>query len=266
MEGLRTVWILAAHSLRGRYRSLIVWGVALGGLGALYVALYPAMSSLLQQYVEQAPEQMQQFMGGLQGSISIQQWLELEFLNVLVPVALPFMVVILGARTVAGSEERKTLDLLLSNPVPRWRIAGGAITTMGISVAAVLVVTWILTYIAVPIAGVDLGPGALASALASLWPFCMLFGALSLLISAFVRRNVFAITIPAVILVATYVINGLAAATESMRPLRYVSLLYYLGHPIQGDFPWAAVLSMLAGTCVLIALAMTAFARRDIFT
>jgi ABC-2 type transport system permease protein len=266
VEGLRTVWILAAHSLRGRYRSIIIWGVALGGLGALYVALYPAMSALLQQYMEQAPEQMQQFMGGLQGNISIQQWLEMEFLNVLIPVALPFMLVILGARTVAGNEERKTLDLLLSNPVPRWHITGGALATMGISAAAVLIVTWILTYIAVPIAGVDLGPGALASALASLWPFCMLFGALSLLISALVRRNVFAITIPAVILVATYVINGLSEATESMRPLRYVSLLFYLGHPLQGDFPWAAVLGVLAATCVLVVLAATAFARRDIFT
>ena len=265
MEGLRMVWALVSHSLRGRYRSITIWGIALGGLGALYVALYPAMSSLLQQYIDQAP-QMQQFMGGIQGNMTIQQWMEMEFLNVLIPVALPFMVIILGARTVAGSEERKTLDLLLSNPVPRWQITAAALTTMGISVAGVLVLTWILTYIAVPIAGVDLGPGALAAALAALWPFCMLFGALSLLISALVRRNVFAITIPAVILVATYVINSLSEATTSMRPLRYASLLHYIGHPIQGDFPWAAILGVLAITCVLTILAMKAFGRRDIFT
>ena len=262
MDGLTAVWALAGHGLRGRYRSIIIWGVALGGLGALYVALYPALSDLLQQYLDQAP----QFMGGIQGEITIQQWMELEFLNVLVPVALPFLVIILGARTIAGSEERKTLDLLLSNPLPRWQVIGGALLTMAVSLAGVLILTWVLTYIAVPIAGVDLGPGTLASALAAIWPFCMLFGALSLLISAVVRRNVFAITIPAVILVATYVINGLSEATESMRPLRYVSLLYYLGHPLQGDFPWATVLGLLAGTCVLVALAVTAFSRRDIFT
>ncbi|MCL5735924.1 MAG: ABC transporter permease [Actinobacteria bacterium] len=263
---LRTIWVLTAHSLRSRYRSLIIWGVALGGLGALYVALYPAMSNLLQQYLEQAPENMQRFMGGVQGNITIQQWLEIEFLNVLVPVALPFLIVTLGARTIAGSEERKTLDLLLSNPFPRWQIIAGALATMGISLAAVLAMTWIFTYAAVPIAGVDLGPGVLASALAALWPFCLLFGALALLLSAFVRRNVFAITIPAVILVATYVINSLAQATESMRPLRFVSLLYYIGHPIQGDFPWIAVLAVLAGTLALFVLAMGAFAKRDVFT
>lgn len=111
-----------------------------------------------------------------------------------------------------------------------------------------------------------LHPASGRAALAALWPFCMLFGALSLLISALVRRNVFAITIPAVILVATYVINGLSEATQSMRPLRYASLLYYIGHPLQGDFPWAAVLGVMAGTCVLVALAVTAFARRDVFT
>ena len=38
--GLRTIWVLTAHSLRGRYRSIIIWGVALGGLGALSMSHY----------------------------------------------------------------------------------------------------------------------------------------------------------------------------------------------------------------------------------
>jgi ABC-2 type transport system permease protein len=266
VEGLRAVWVFAAHSLKGRYRSLIIWGVALGGLGALYVALYPMMHEFLQEYLDQASEQAQQFLGGLQGNITIGQWLEIEFLNILVPVALPFMVIVLGARTIAGSEERKTLDLLLSNPLPRWQIVAGALLSMAVSLAGVLALTWLLTYIAVPLAGVDLGAGRLAAAIASLWPLCLVFGALSLLISSLVRRGVFAIIVPAVILIATYVITGLADAVESVRYLRFASLFYYLGHPIQGDFPWTAVLAMLAGAIALGVLAMASFSRRDIFT
>jgi hypothetical protein len=35
---------------------------------------------------------------------------------------------------------------------------------------------------------------------------------------------------------------------------------------LEGGFPWAAVLLMLAGACVLAAGAAAAFARRDIYT
>ncbi len=51
-----------------------------------------------------------------------------------------------------------------------------------------LAITWVLTYIAVPIAGVDLSPGRLAAGLATLWPICLVFGALTLLLSSLMRR------------------------------------------------------------------------------
>jgi len=51
-----------------------------------------------------------------------------------------------------------------------------------------------------------------------------------------------------------------------MERFRPASLFYHLGSPIEGDFPWTAVLSMLAGVCALTGAAMTLFARRDIYT
>ncbi len=55
MTGLRQLWIIVSYELRSRWRSLIIWGVALGALGALYVALYPAMSDMLNEYMQEAP-------------------------------------------------------------------------------------------------------------------------------------------------------------------------------------------------------------------
>jgi ABC-2 type transport system permease protein len=230
------------------------------------VALYPTMSGFLEDYVKNAPESMRQFMGELQGSISIEQWLGLELINAIIPIALPFMVMLIGSRTVAGSEERKTLDLLLSNPLSRWQVIAGGALTMAVSLAGVLAVTWVLTYVAVPFAGVDLSPGYLAAALAALWAFCLVFGTLALVVSALVRRAALAVAIPAAFLVAMYVVNGLAEASKSVEPFRVLSLFYHLGRPLEGDFPWTAVLGMLAGVCVLVGGAMAAFARRDIYT
>ncbi|MBN1630041.1 MAG: ABC transporter permease subunit [Thermoleophilia bacterium] len=266
MAGLRQAWTVAAHDLRRRWRSLVLWGVILGALGALYVGLYPTMSTMLEEYMEQAPESMQGYFGEMTGPITIEQWLGMEFLNMFVPVVLPFLVMIMGARAIAGREERKTLDLLLSNPLPRRQVVLGAVLAMAVSLAVVFVMTWVLTYIAVPIAEVDLSPARLAAALAALWPMCLLFGVLSLLLSALIRRSALAIAIPAFILVAMYVLESLAQAVKSVEPYGVISLYHHLGSPIEGDFPWTAVLGMLAGVCVLTGAAVAAFSRRDLFT
>jgi len=266
VAGLTGVWILVAHQLRSRVRSTVIWGVALGALGALYVALFPSMSGLLERYMEEAPQEMQQYMGGLQGPITIEQWLGMEFINALIPVALPFLVMVIGARAIAGREERKTLDLLLSNPLPRWQVVVAGLGTMAVSLAGVLVITGVLTYIAAPVAGVALSPGRLTAALAAIWPLCLFFGSVALLVSALIRRGALAIAIPGVILVAMYVIDSLAQISKTIEPLRVVSLFYHLGQPLEGDFPWTATLLILAGVCIVTGTAMAVFARRDIYT
>lgn len=266
MTGAGHWWLLARQQLRGRVRSIIIWGVALGALGALYVALFPSMSELLRQYLDQASDQMQQFMGQLQDAMTIEGWMETEFASSIVPLALPFLVIPIGARAISGSEERKTLDLLLSNPLPRWHVVASALGTMAGALACVLGITWVLTYIAVPAAGVGLSPGWLAAALVVLWVFCLVFGTLALLVSTLVRRSFLAIVIPAVVLVIMYVVTNLAQVSKSAEPIRVFSLFYHLGHPLKGDFPWTAVLLMLAAICVLAGAAMAAFDRRDIYT
>jgi ABC-2 type transport system permease protein len=266
MRGSHRWWLLARQQLRGRVRSIVIWGVALGGLGALYVALFPSMSELLRQYLDQASQQMQQFMGQLRDSMTIQGWMEAEFYNSIAPLALPFMAIPIGARAVSGGEERKTLDLLLSNPLPRWHVIASALATMAGGLACVLGITWVLTYIAVPAAGVGLNPGYLAAALFVLWVFCLLFGALALLLSTLVRRSFLAVVIPAVLLVIMYVIANLAQVSKTAEPIRVFSLFYYLGHPLKGDFPWTAVLVMLAAVFVIGGAAVAAFDRRDIYT
>jgi len=262
----RQLRALLAQELADRWRSLVIWGLALGVLGILYVALYPSMSKFMEEYLEQAPESMRRLLGELQGPITAEKWLEMEFLSTLLPVALPLMVIILGARTVAGREERKAMDLLLCNPVPRWHLVAASTLAMAMTTAGVLGITWILTYAAVPIVGVELSAGRLAMALAAVWPLCLVFGTLALALSAVVRRSSLAIAIPVVILIAMYVIQALSQVSKTMEKVRFLSLLYHLGHPIGGDFPWTATLLMLLAVCVLVTAAGIAFERRDIYT
>jgi len=192
--------------------------------------------------------------------------LDLEFFSGIVPIAVPFFMMVIGARAIAGNEERKTLDLLLSNPVPRWHLVVGNLLTMALALAGVLGLTWVLTYIAVPAAGVDLGPGKLAQGLLVLWPFCLFFGSLALLLSAVLRRAALAIVIPAAVLVGMYVIDTLGQLSQSVEPLRVVTLQYHTANSLGPDFPWTGFVIALVGALVFGAAAVAAFARRDIYT
>jgi ABC-2 type transport system permease protein len=260
------IWTLTAHELRRRWRSLLIWGVVIGALGALYVALYPSMSSMLNDYLQNAPDSMRRYMGGLEGPLTPEQWMDMEFTGSIISIALPFLVMLIGARTVAGAEERRTLDLLLSTPLRRRDLVASAALTMAVALAGVLFLAWILTFIAVLASGVDLGAGHLAEGFIVFWPYCLFFGALALLLSAFMRRSALATTIAAVVLVAMYIIEGLSQVSKSIEPIRVVSLVYQLGHPIQGDFPWTAVLVMLAAVLVFTGGAVALFTRRDVYT
>jgi len=235
-------------------------------MGILYVALFPSMSGLMEDFAKNAPESLRRWMGATEGPMTADQWMNMEFLSLMVPLSLPFLPMLIGARTVAGDEERKNLDLILANPLRRWHLVAASFATMLISVAAVLALTWLLTYIAVPIAKVDLGTGRLVAAFVAIWPMCVLFGAFSLLLSTIVRRAFIATVIPAVVLVAMYVIQVLSQFSQKIESIRVVSLFHHLGSPIEGDFRLLSFLLMLAGAFVLASGAAAAFAKRDIYT
>ena len=248
-------WLLTKQQLRPRVRSIVIWGVVLGALGALYVALFPSMSDFLRQYLDQASEQMQQFMGQLRDSMTIEGWMEMEFFNSIVPLALPFLVIPFGARAISGNEERKTLDLLLSNPLPRRHVVASALASMA-AIAGMRPGHHLDPHLhRRPRGRRSLGPGVWRPASSVLWVFCLLFGTLALLVSAWVRRSFLAIVIPTALLVAMYVIGNLAQVSKKAEPIRVFSLFYHLGHPLRGDFPWTAVLLMLAAICVIAAAA-----------
>jgi ABC-2 type transport system permease protein len=266
VTGLREVWVLATHDLRKRWRSILIWGIALGAVGALYVALYPTMKNFMDDFAKQAPESLRKWMGVAGNTMSVEQWVGMKFLNLFVPVALPFMVMLIGTRTVAGSEERRALDLQLSNPVRRWQVIVASALTMAVSLLGVLAITWLFTYVTAPIARVDLSPGLLAVAFLVLWPFCLLFGTFSLFLSTIVRRSFLATTIPAVILVVMYLLESLAQSIKSMEPARVFSLFYHLGNAIDGDIHALAAVLMSVAVLFFTGGAIAAFARRDIYT
>ena len=238
----------------------------MGLLGAMYMALFPSMGNLVQGYLDALPAAYLQFLGMQAGMGTPQGWLAMEMFNMVGPIALPFFTILLGARAVAGAEERGRLDVLLSNPVPRWQLVVSHFLAMAAGLVGILVLLFALTWVTAVAAGVKLGAGPIAAGSLNLLPFCLSFGGLALLVSTLVRRSALAVAVPGAVLVAMYVINGVGAVSNTLKPFRPISLFYHYGSAVEHGVPWASFLLILAGSLALVGLAVAAFARRDIYT
>lgn len=260
-------WTLLLHTVREQARSLLVWGVSLGLLSVLYVALFPGFEESLGQYLETMPESYLQFLGIEVGAqMDLKSFLNMEMFNVIAPLAVPFFAILVGARAVAGAEDRLQLDLLLGNPVPRWQLIVSRFAFMAVGLVAILAVLWVFTWVPTLFLDQDLPPAELLSGVLNLVPFSLVFGALALLLSAVLRKSALAIAIPAAFLVAMYVVNGLAGSVASFADAKYVSVFYYYGAALMRGIDWANFFGLLVVSLVFTGLAVVAFRRRDILT
>lgn len=256
---------LTTHLLRAQLVSVLIWGSSLGAYNVLVVLSYPAFKSSINQELSQLPRSARALFG-IQGTgASIESWLAINTFNLIAPLALAFFPILIGARAIAGREERQGMDLLLSNPLPRWGLVVATALAMAAGLLAILLLFGLLTWLPAPLIGVQLSIGTATSAVLNLWPLCLFFGALALLCSALVRRASLAIAIPGAVLLGMYVAEALGSTSPSMRFLRSVSLFRYYGSAVEHGMPWASFLTISLLALLLAVLAGFAFYRRDIY-
>ena len=267
LPGLGTrAWTLIVRGLWEQRRAVLVWGISLGMLSLFYVVLYPSFRDSLNSYLKNMPPIYLKFLGIEPGkAFDIGSWMSIEMFGLVLPISLPFFAMAIGARTVAGAEERQELDIVLGSPIPRWLHVVARSVVMAVGTLAILVLLALFTWVATLIVGVDLPIARIAAAAFGVWPFCLAFGSLALMLSTLVRRGAVALGAAAGLLVVMYVINGVAATVERVHELRRLSLFSYLGSAIQFGIHWVDFAGILVLAVVLVVLAAALFQRRDIY-
>lgn len=263
-----TFSFLSLHFLRSQGRTAVIWGLSLGFLSALTVAMFPSMSQGpdLSAYLDNlSPEMVALF--GLEGNMNtIEGWLAAQIFNLWAPLVLAFYPILLGAGAIAGAEERGKLDILLSNPLPRWQLVMATFVMMTLTLLLALAVLALVTWLPAALLNVDLSLAATLAATVNLLPLCLFFGAFALVMSAFVRRTALAVAVPGAVLVAMYFLNALGSVVAALEPLQPLSLFYYYGSALEEGVHWASFGIILVLAFALAAIAAVIFNRRDIYT
>src|SRR3954453_5913161 len=146
--------LMSSH-LSDRRRSLLAWGLPLGLMSAFIVAIFPSVEDSISKVVQKYPAGLKEALGIGQLS-NVEQYLHAEMLSLIVPLALGYLAVRAVASGLAGAAESGRLDVLLSAPVSRRRIAAASFGATAVELAIVLVLTVILTGLGSLVAGAHL--------------------------------------------------------------------------------------------------------------
>jgi len=255
-----------AKSWRDRSRGFIGWSIAIVALVALVMAFYPSIrdNSEFTEALEQIPEGLK-FLIGENPLDSPAGYLDSQLFAYFVPAILMVYGIGQAADSIAGEEQRHTMDLLLANPVTRSRVIleKFSATLTGLAIlhgllAATLVLGARMVDMDIPVSNL------LAASLAC-FVLVAAVSALALTVGAASGKKGSAIAISSAVAVAGFLINSLASQIDALEVPSRISPFYYYGGSralIDGLQPRVAVL--VVATTLLVIAAVVSFDRRDV--
>lgn len=254
--------LVLAH-LSDRRRSLLAWGVPLGLWSAFIVLIFPSIEGALSKAVESYPSALKEAFG-IGTLTNVEQYLQAEMLSLIVPLALGYLAVRAVASGLSGAAESGRLDVLLSAPVSRPRLAAASFAATAVELAVVLVLTVLLTALGSLVSGADLSLSAALAGYANVWPLALVFAGLGVVATGFSLRTSVVTGAVAGVLVTMYVVDLVGRLDPDLSGVRYASVFKYYGNAIEDGIEPLAFAGVTAAAVALAALGAWLFDRRDL--
>lgn len=269
-------WMLSSvfgKSIWERRATIWWWLLGLGGLAALTAAFWPTVQAdgdSIQNLIEVIPRELLAMFGITDPSAlaTPEGFLSARLYSSIGTIIMLVFAIGMGAGTLAGEEQKGTMDLLLGTPTRRRRVAGdklGALIAFVLFLAAGL---WIVVVVSSLAFDMGLDPGYAIAANIGLALLTLFFGVMAFAIGAGTGRTGSATGIAAGLAVAAFILNGFGAAIDWLEPARWLSPFFWY---LQDSPPLSRGLSasywlLVAGIVVFAMLSIPAFRRRDVGT
>ena len=234
-------------------------------MGVMMGPMYASIPEETLKTFDQLPEQLVALFGG--GDMSTPEgWYSLETFGLMAPGAVILVTVVMGAGALAGEESRRTMGLLLACPISRNRIVLEKTIPLVLFGGVVGFVTFGGVSIGSLVADLGMSIGNIASAAALQTLVGLVFGSLSLALSAATGRTSIAVYGAIGAALFFHLLNSLGALNDGIAALAWLTpFSYYLGSdPLNTGMDWADAAVLAALSVILIGLSFVLFQRRDI--
>ncbi|HSM44538.1 MAG TPA: ABC transporter permease subunit, partial [Acidimicrobiia bacterium] len=244
---------------------LVITSGIMFSMGLMMPLLYATVPSDLRDFFADFPDVLIAMIGGADMATATG-FLQAELFALTGPVAVIVLMVVMGARALAGEEERHTMGLLLANPVSR----AGVVREKALAMLAYAIVFGVITFAGtaagVLLSGIDVTVGGVAATSALLSLFGLVFGGAALAVGAATGRSRLASGVSAAVAVVSYFIWSFFPLSETFGPWAVVSPfeLFLGSDPLANGMPWGDAAILLALVLALLAVSIPLFERRDL--
>ncbi|MGQ9705149.1 MAG: ABC transporter permease subunit [Actinomycetota bacterium] len=256
-------------TLRDQRTSLAWWTVGIVALCIFLVAYYPTISRTpaLTEFLKEAPEWVKAFVGdSADDYTSPAGYLQGELFFMMAPILFIIFAVSRGSAAIAGEEGKGTLDILLANPVSRYRVVLEKAAALLTTVLYLGLVLWASLALGAAWVGMDIGLDKLAGASLSCVFLALFFGSLALAMGCLTGKRGQAAGISAAVAVASFFLYSLSNLVQGLKPWGRVSPFYYYmaAEPLRRGPNAVHVVALLAASLALGALSIFLFEHRDV--
>ena len=254
---------LVGKTLRDTRGATISIGAVTAAMALLVILVYPSYRDSLAGF--EIPEAMRGFLGEATDIGSPEGFITAEFFS-WIPLLLITLAIIGGTAAFAGEEGAGTLDLLLAQPVKRWRLALEKAVALAVSITLAALTSLIGFAVGKVWIDFELGMGRITAAVFSMLPITFLFLTLSLWASAALPSRSAAATLVTGLVVVSYFLQILGEAAPALQTMRKVSPFYWSepSRVVIGGFDWLRAVALLLVATAFLALAIWSFEGREI--
>lgn len=246
------------------------WSLGLFLIALMMMSVYPTVkqsASELSSYVDNMPDAMKA-MFGMEGMdyTSPAGYLNTELFSLVLPMCFAAFAIGAGSRAIAGEEDKRTLDLLLSTPTTRGKVLLHKVSAMFIDVAVLVVVLWLSLWLSGLAFSFDMAPSILLQGCINTGLLGLVFGGVALLWGSWRGGRGAAIGVTSALLVIAFLLNSLAEVVAAFEPLRGLSPFYWFSanDVLRNGLAPIDAGVLLATTLTLTWLSVLAFDRRDL--
>ena len=258
---------LLTVSIRTQRRAAIGWGIGLAAVATMYAAFYPsitASTAQLEGYMQNLPDAVRNLIGV--DYTSPAGYLRAELFALLGPILFLVYAIGAGARAVAGEEETRSLDLLLSTPLTRSQIVRDKAIALLVAMSGLAAFLCVVVVVIGRPFDLTVPVGNAAAACLMLLLLGLAFASLALAVGCATGRKAWAYGVTGVVAVATYILNVLAPTVSALAWTRPASpFRWYLEpDPLTTGLHPINMAVLLGITVVCMAVGVGTFRRRDV--
>ncbi|MAS34776.1 MAG: hypothetical protein CL610_12265 [Anaerolineaceae bacterium] len=263
--------VIFTETLRRSLGALLYWGLGLGLMACLSAWLVPLFDAMqLVEMLENLPPVLRAAAGMDESMAALATPEGIILVAFFGKFALVFAAypVVMGMRVTANEEDEGILDVLLSLPVPRWRLLLEKFAAYTLTILVIGALVYAGLWAGIQAAGIAVDMQRVAAAVFNLVPLLLLILAFTVLISAFISRRQVALSIVTGFVLGSFLLDTFASmvqggVSELMDRLSFFSY-FDVNSIVQVGANWTHIIGLLLVTGLLLGGALWGFQRRDV--